>query len=76
MEHYERAETTDDIAGAKFAASDEDSELRKNFAPSLRTIMLRNARNVHQDVLLSPWREYQSHLKGVQRPQVKRQGKA
>ena len=29
VEHCERAETTDDIAGAKFAASNEDSELRK-----------------------------------------------
>ena len=29
IEHCERAETTDDIAGAKFAASDEDSEPRK-----------------------------------------------
>ena len=29
MEHCERAETTDDIAGAKFSASDEDSEPRK-----------------------------------------------
>ena len=29
MKHYERAETTDDIVGAKFAASDEDSEPRK-----------------------------------------------
>ena len=28
VEHCERAETTDDIAGAKFAASDEDSEPR------------------------------------------------
>ena len=27
--HYERAETTDDIAGAKFAASDKDSEPRR-----------------------------------------------
>ena len=26
VEHCERAETTDDIAGAKFAASDENSE--------------------------------------------------
>ena len=29
MEHCERAETTDDIAGAKFAATDEDSDPRK-----------------------------------------------
>ena len=29
VEHCERAETTDNIAGAKFAASDEDSEPRK-----------------------------------------------
>ena len=29
VEHCKRAETTDDIAGAKFAASDEDSEPRK-----------------------------------------------
>ena len=29
VEHCERAETTDDIAGAKFAASDEESEPRK-----------------------------------------------
>ena len=29
VEHCERAETTDDIAGAKFAASNEDSEPRK-----------------------------------------------
>ena len=29
MEHCERADTTDDITGAKFAASDEDSEPRK-----------------------------------------------
>ena len=29
VEHCEGAETTDDIAGAKFAASDEDSEPRK-----------------------------------------------
>ena len=29
VEHCERVETTDDIAGAKFAASDEDSEPRK-----------------------------------------------
>ena len=29
VEHCERAETTDDIAGAKFAASGEDSEPRK-----------------------------------------------
>ena len=29
VEHCERAETTDNISGAKFAASDEDSEPRK-----------------------------------------------
>ena len=29
FEHCERAEITDDISGAKFAASDEDSEARK-----------------------------------------------
>ena len=29
MEHCERAETTDNIAGAKFAASDEDSDTKK-----------------------------------------------
>ena len=29
VEHCERAETTDDIARAKFAASDKDSEPRK-----------------------------------------------
>ena len=29
VEHYEHAETTDDISGAKFAASDEDSDPRK-----------------------------------------------
>ena len=29
MEHCEREETTDDFAGAKFAASDKDSEPRK-----------------------------------------------
>ena len=29
VEHCERAETTDNIAGAMFAASDEDSEPRK-----------------------------------------------
>ena len=29
VEHCERTETTDDIAGAKFSASDEDSEPRK-----------------------------------------------
>ena len=29
VEHCERAETTDDISGAKFAASDEDSDPRK-----------------------------------------------
>ena len=29
VEHCKRAETTDDIAGAKFAAFDEDSEPRK-----------------------------------------------
>ena len=28
VEHCKRAETTDDIAGAKFAASDKDSEPR------------------------------------------------
>ena len=46
MEHCERAETTDDIAGAKFAASDKDSKPRKKSAPSLRMIMVRNARSV------------------------------
>ena len=30
VEHCERAETTDDIAGAKFAASNKDSEPRRN----------------------------------------------
>ena len=29
VEHCERAETTDNIAGAKFAASDKDSDPRK-----------------------------------------------
>ena len=29
VEHCESAETTDDIAGAKFAASDEESETKK-----------------------------------------------
>ena len=29
VEHCKRAETTDDVAGAKFAASDKDSEPRK-----------------------------------------------
>ena len=33
VEHCERAETTDDIAGAKFAASNEDSEPRKKKCP-------------------------------------------
>ena len=32
VEHCERAETTDDIAGAKFAASNEDSEPRRKKA--------------------------------------------
>ena len=30
LEHCERAETTDNIAGAKFAASDEDSDTKRN----------------------------------------------
>ena len=29
MEHFERAETTDNIARAKFAASDEDSDTKR-----------------------------------------------
>ena len=29
VEHCEQAETTDNISGAKFAASDEDSETKK-----------------------------------------------
>ena len=29
IEHYERAETTDNIATAKFSASDEDSDTKK-----------------------------------------------
>ena len=30
VEHYERAETTDNIAGTKFSASDEDSDTKRN----------------------------------------------
>ena len=33
VEHCERAETTDDIAGAKFTASNEDSEPRQQTSP-------------------------------------------
>ena len=36
LEHYKRAETTDDIAGAKFAASDEDSDPKKKKSSKLR----------------------------------------
>ena len=30
MEHCEQAETKDNIAGAKFSASDEDSDTKRN----------------------------------------------
>ena len=46
VEHCERAETTDDITGGKFSASDEDSETRKKNASSRRTSMVRNSRSV------------------------------
>ena len=46
VEHCESTETTDDIAGAKFIASDKDSDQRKKNEPSLRTSMVRNARSV------------------------------
>ena len=36
VEHCERAETTDDIAKAKFSASDEDSEPRQKKAPQVQ----------------------------------------
>ena len=46
VKHCKRAETTENIAGAKFAAYDEEREPRKKSAPSLRIIMVRNARRV------------------------------
>ena len=46
FEHCERAETTDDIAGAKFAASARKGSLGGKSAPRLRMIMVRNARSV------------------------------
>ena len=39
VEHCERAETTDDIAGANVAASDEDSEPRKKKRTKLCTML-------------------------------------
>ena len=37
VEHYERSETTDNIAGAKFASSDEDSNTkRKKKCPNFK----------------------------------------
>ena len=46
VEHCERAETTDNISGAKFSASDEDSDTkRKKIASSPKTIMVRNTRS-------------------------------
>ena len=46
VKNCERAETNDDIAGARFAASDEDSDPRKKSAPRLRMIMVRNTSSV------------------------------
>ena len=46
VEHYERAETIDDIPGAKFAASDEDSELRKKKRTKAKDDHGRNERSV------------------------------
>ena len=46
VEHCKRAETTDNITGVKFAAPDEDSELRKKKCTKSTTIMVRNARSV------------------------------
>ena len=48
VEHCKRAETTDHIAGEKFAASDEDSDTKKKKSASGskdKTSMVRNARS-------------------------------
>ena len=47
VEHCERAETMDNIAGAKFSASDEDGDTKKKKSASSskdKTSMVRNAR--------------------------------
>ena len=46
VNHCERTETTDDIAGAKFAASARKGSLGGKSAPRLRMIMVRNASSV------------------------------
>ena len=48
VEHCKQAETTDNIAGAKFSASDEDSDTKNNKSASSskdKTSMVRNARS-------------------------------
>ena len=58
VEHCERAETTDNIAGAKFAASDEDRNTkRKKKRPKFKE-QDDHGKTRHkkfQAVLLSPW---------------------
>ena len=70
VEHCERAETTDDIAGAKFAASDEESEPRGKSAPISRVIVVRKVSSVlPRCISLSPWRKYKPQFKGLQHSQ-------
>ena len=58
VEHCERTETTDDIAGARFAGSDEDNKPRKK-SPQVQVRAWEEMTEAFlQDILLSPWREY------------------
>ena len=58
MEHCERTETTDDIAWAKFAASDEDSEPRKKKrVKSKDEHGKKHLKRPSKAVFISSWRE-------------------
>ena len=79
VENFKQVETTDNIAGAKFSASEEDSDTkRKKKHPKFKEQDKHGKKHNKQifSVLLSPWLKHQPHHQRVKSPQGKDQGQA
>ena len=66
MKHCKRAETTENIAGAKFAASDEDSGIKRNKNRPKFKEQDKHGKKRHKKIfslLLSPWRKQKPHTR-------------
>ena len=66
VKHCKRAETTENIAGAKFAASDEDSGIKRNKNRPKFKEQDKHGKKRHKKIfslLLSPWRKQKPHTR-------------